>query len=468
MAWFFLPKIAAAAITLAVLVVLTRVLGPAEFGRYNITMVAGTVAYAGIYAWLSAAITRFHSAPEFHGKAVAAALGIGARLSLGVLLVMFLGLLVFTGDSRLAVALGAGFCLAHALHEIALTGLRVQGAGPAFALATLLRPIIGIALALTLVFSGAGYGGALTGMALGAALTGAFALWKVIARSGIAHPDPFMLKNFFSFGMPLAVVSSASMLLVLLSQSALGSLVGLEAIGIFAAAQVLAMRSIDMPMTTLSRASAASIFEAFETHGQDASNRELSRHFSLLLLVSVPVAATLVLANDTVSRIIFDSAFGTTVAQHLPILAIAAFLSGIQGAYYDYAFTLARKTTLQLYIMAALLTLHAALSFALIWVFGPIGASWAVLGTSMTGLVTYAVLGRRIRPIELPLEELKVMGLATGAFAPFALAADTIASVPVALTLLAAGALAFVAILHLARHQGLRIVKARLPGRWYS
>ncbi|NNK79045.1 MAG: oligosaccharide flippase family protein [Litoreibacter sp.] len=468
MAWFFLPRMAAAAITLVVLVVLTRALGPAEFGRYNITMVVGTVAYAGIFAWLSAAITRFYAAPEFDGKAVAAALGLGARLILPVLLVLLLALLFLTGPYQLAVVLGACFCLSHALHEIGLSGLRVQGAGPAFAFSTLLRPLIGVALALALVFAGAGYGGALAGMALGAAVTGVFALWRVIRLSGITTPDLSMLSSFYSIGMPLAIVSSASMLLMLLSQTALGTLAGLDAVGIFAAAQVLAMRSIDMPMTTLSRASAASIFASFETHGHAESNRELSRHFSLLLLVSVPVAATLILANDTVSRMIFDQAFGDIVSQHLPLLAIAAFLSGIQGAYYDYAFTLARRTTLQLYIMAGLLAVHAVLSVILIWLLGPIGASWAVLATSATGLVTYAQLGKRIRPIGLPMGELKVMGLATAAFAPFALAADASSSLALALVFLASGAVAFVVVLHIARHEGLRIVKARLPGRWYS
>lgn len=462
MAWFFLPRIVATAMTLVVLVVLTRVLGPAEYGRYNIIMVVGTVAYAGIFAWLAAAITRFHSAAELNGRAVAIALGTGVRLGLALLPVIAVGLLLLPDPFQRVTALGVAFCLAHALHEIGLAGLRVYGAGPTFAIITLLRPMLGVSLALGLVFLGGGFASALMGMAMGAAVTGIYALWRVARHSGISAPDRATLKNFFAFGAPLAVVSSGSMIFILVSQSALAGLSGLNTVGIFAAAQTLAMRSIGMPMSTLSVASAAAIFRSFEDHGHEESNRELTRHFSLLLLVSVPVAATMVFANDTVARIIFDGDFQWQVSEHLPILALAAFLGGVQGAYFDYAFTLARKTTMQLYIMGGLMAAHGLLSFALVWAFGAIGASWAVLATAAIGLTAYAYLGNTIRPISLPLKEVRIMGLATLAYAPFAMFADTIDSIFVALLVLMAGGLTACTILYVAGHEGLGIVLSRL------
>jgi O-antigen/teichoic acid export membrane protein len=457
-AWFFFPRILAAVMTLVSVMVLTRALGPTDYGRFNLIMVAGTVAYAGIFAWLAAAISRFHTTEEFGGNALPVALGTALRLALGLVPIVALVLVLVPEDVQPWIVLGLAFCVAHAMHEISLTGLRVQRVGRVYAIVTLLRPLLGTALALLLVFYGYGYAGALIGMTLGAGVTGLWALWRVGRRSGLAAPNPWMLKRFFSFGLPLALVASGSMLFMMVSQSLLARYVGLEAVGIFAAAQSLALRAVGMPMDTMRGVSAVSIFQAFEKDGHEASDKELSQHFSLLMLASVPVVATLVLANDTVARVIFDEIFRGDVADHLPLLAIATFIAGIQGAFYGFAFTLANKTNLQLFIVVGLIAAHCLLSLGLVWALGAIGASWAVLGTSVAGVLAYALIGKRIRPIALPLVEFRMMGLATLAYAPFAILADHSASLLTAAGLLVVGGLAFLATLHIAGHTGLRIV----------
>jgi O-antigen/teichoic acid export membrane protein len=458
MAWFFLSRILAAMMTLVSVMVLTRALGPADYGRFNLVMLAGSVAYAGLFAWLTAAISRFHKAAEFGDKALAVALGTALRLGLGLIPVLVVVLALAPHKFQLWVGLGMMFCLAHAMHEIGLSGLRVQRIGPVYAAVTLLRPLLGISLAVLLVYEGYGYAGALIGMALGAAVTGIWALWRVCRQSGLAAPNRWMLKRFFSFGTPLALVSSGSMLFMMLSQFLLARLAGLEAVGTFAAAQSLALRAVGMPMDTMRGVSAASIFQSFEKDGHDASDKELVQHFSLLMLVSVPVVATLVLANDTVARAIFDQIFRVDVADHLPLLAIATFIGGLQGAFYGFAFTLSQKTNLQLFIMLGLLAAHSLLSLGLIWALGAIGVSWAILATSLVGLVAYALIGRRIRPILMPLVELRTMGVATLAYAPFAILADHSASLIMAASLLAIGGLAFLAVLYAMGHTGLQTV----------
>ncbi len=458
MGWFFLPRILAALMTLVSVMVLTRALGPVDYGRFNLIMVAGTVAYAGLFAWLTASISRFHTTEEFGGRALPVALGTALRLGLGLLPAMALMLFLLPESFQLWVGLGLIFCLSHAMHEIGLSGLRVQRIGRIYAVVTLLRPLLGVSLALLLVVYGYGYAGALLGMALGAALTGLWALWRVGRRTGLDTPDRWMLKRFFSFGTPLALVSSGSMLFMMLSQSLLARYVGLDAVGIFAAAQALALRAVGMPMDTMRGVSAVSIFQSFEKDGHAGSDKELAQHFSLLMLVSVPVVATLVLANDTVARLIFDQVFRGDVAKHLPILAVATFIAGIQGAFYGFAFTLSHQTKLQLFIMVGLIAGHSLLSLGLVWGLGAIGASWAVLATSVAGLLAYALIGKRIRPIALPLVEFRMMGLATLAFAPFAVLADHNGSLVMAAGLLVIGGLAFVAVLHLAGHTGLRLV----------
>ncbi|MEK6204184.1 MAG: hypothetical protein N2B02_00920, partial [Amylibacter sp.] len=76
---YFISRLFSSAFTVIILVVLTRVLEPADFGRYNITMIAGTAAFSTLFAWLTAAINRFHNAPEFRGETIAIAFSAGKR-----------------------------------------------------------------------------------------------------------------------------------------------------------------------------------------------------------------------------------------------------------------------------------------------------------------------------------------------------------------------------------------------------
>lgn len=470
MAWYFFPRMLASAMTIVVLVVLTRVLGPADFGRYNITLVFGTVGYSFIFAWLAAAIVRFHNTPEFAGKVVANVLDTGIKLTLLLIPVVGLGYFLVPVDYRFAFFLGAIFCVAHSMQEVGLAGLRVYNSGPAYGAVTVVRPALGVLLVLVFVAFGGGYVSAVAGMSLGAAITGVYALNKVHKRSGLEKASREKLKSFFIFGEPLAVVTSGSMLIVLLSQFYLALFLDLGAVGIFAAAQTLAMRSIAMPMAMLSRASAASIFHAYEVGGHDASGRELTRHFSYLMLISVPIAATLIFANDTVSMIMFGKVYKATVSRQLPLLAIAAFITGVQGAYFAYAFTLSRKTVTQVFIMIGTTLAHAVISPVTIYFLGGLGASLAVLLTGILSSFTYIYLGRAHFPVSIPFEEFWKTGAAALAYVPFAIAADYQSSMPWAVTLLILGLIVFSAVLGVVRQAGFMIALSKFQSvyRKYS
>jgi O-antigen/teichoic acid export membrane protein len=465
LAWFFFSRLMAAVVTLVVFLVLTRVLGPADFGRYNLTVLTGTIAFSVVFAWLSAAIVRFHNAPEFEGRALAKALGAFLRLGLAASLVVALAALAAPADRAAAILLAALFCGAHALHEIGLSGLRVYNQGPLFAAVTLARPVLGVALALLLVYGGGGYGSAVIGMSVGAALMGLYGLFRVSRRSGIATPDMPTLRAFFAFGGPLAAVASVSMLMMLISQSFLAWLVDLETVGIYAAAQTLAMRSISMPMLMASRAWEATVFKTHEEHGNEAADRVLARQFSFLLLVALPVVVTMCAANDTVASIFFDQSFRADVARHLPFLAIASFLAGLQGGYFALPFMIGRKTLIQLIVTAGVTAAHGIISVALILGFGGIGASLAFLVSMVLAIGFYILVGRSIRPVRAPWREVRAGLAAAGVMLPFALAADHAGSLAAALVLLAAGSVTFLAALLLLRQDAAMRVVRRLSSR---
>jgi len=455
MAWFFFPRLISAFIAILVLVVLSRILGPADFGRYNITILFGTVSYSFVFSWLSVAIIRFHSSEKYGGQVIAYALHTSAKITIFLIPVIIIGYFVAPESYVIALVLGGVFAMAHATQELGLAAFRVYRMGPAFAFITLMRPIVAVSLSVAFVALGFGVIGAVIGAIAGALLAGGIALYMVFPKSG-AEPAGFQrIKEFFVFGMPLGIVTSGTMLIVLLSQSLIASYADFGAVGIFAAAQTLAMRSIAMPMIMASRASSASIFSEFEESGMGAANALLERHLSFVLLMSAPIATALVFADEMAARLMFGEIYKEMAAQHLQILAIAAFILGVQGAYFAYAFTLSRKTYGQLYILAGATTLHAGITVVAIQNMGSVGASYAMLITASLSAGAYYFFGKRTSPdITLPMRPIWRVLVASAAMAPFAAYADRQASMAVGIGTVVLGGFAYLAVLVVLRQEG--------------
>ncbi|MEL7177280.1 MAG: oligosaccharide flippase family protein [Pseudomonadota bacterium] len=464
MLFFFLPRMLSALATILILVVLTRVLTPADFGKYSMTLLIGYVGFAFTFAWLSASIPRFHHAERYGGRATASILVIAAVLACLLIPLVALAFAVPWPAATLFV-LGAAYSLGHATHELGLSGLRVLKAGPQYAAATLLRPTLAVALALAFVQNGWGYEGAVWGFVIGATTTGTISLLYVIRQTGLSKPDREMITAFLVYGKPLAVVTSMSSFFLLASQSLLGALESLEAVGYFAAAQTLAMRSIRMPMSNLSAVAAASVFKAQETASVDAVDGQMRRHFSFLILFVLPIALVLFCANHTIAALFFDSEFQTETAQNLRLLAVAALLLGLQGAYFSYAFTLSRRTSLQLGVTLATLATHVLVSWGCIVVFGPLGASVGFVVSAILSISVFHLVGRKIHKSLLPVQEIGKALIGVCVLAPIALYTNQINSLPVAITVLVLGVLAFWIVLMLAQQTAAQAVLSNLKRR---
>ena len=204
--------------------------------------------------------------------------------------------------------------------------LRQYNEGPKYAGVTLLRHLLGVALAVVFVVNGGGYQSALIGMSLGAALPGAYALIIALRRSGIELPNIPALKAYLLFGFPVAVVSSTATFFAMSTQSLLAIFAGMEFAGYFAAAQSLASRTLRLPMDTLSRVVGPSVFEELEVRGTASSDAMLERYFSFLMLIAVPIVVALVCAADVFANLMFEPAFASQTEGYLRVLALASLV----------------------------------------------------------------------------------------------------------------------------------------------
>ncbi|MEM8789491.1 MAG: hypothetical protein AAGE76_14620 [Pseudomonadota bacterium] len=469
MAGFFLAQLASSAVTFLVFVILTRQLGPEGFGLYNVTVLTGTVAFAFLFGWLSAAISRFHFAPDFGSRAVPGAMVIGLITAVALVPVVAIAAAVAPDGVATLILLAALFCVCHSASELAVATLRVYRDLRSFVIVIIGRPTVGLLAALAMIWLGFGYIGAIIGMSVGPLVLSTVAFVRILPRSGVIRPDLLLARQFYVYGAPLAVVGASTMLIGLTTQGLLAKFGTLEAVGLFAAAQTLATRAINMPMTVLLRVSSPDVYEAFEKGGPDGAQPALDRHVSFLMLISLPVVCLLALANDTLARLLFTPEFRGPVAAQLPILALAAFVTGVQGAIYSFAFTISRQTLLQLGVVAVVTVAHIGIAAALILSFGSMGAAVSVLLTACLGLLAFALAGSRSYPIRLPVEDLRKSAIAAFCPAPIAIYADGLNDVVATALLLALAFAVFVALLvaqrQLAMMQVINGVRRRLRRR---
>ncbi|GAA6160692.1 hypothetical protein NBRC116589_28660 [Ruegeria sp. HU-ET01832] len=462
MTWFFVPRILSAVFVVAILVVITRVLGPADFARYNLTMLLGTILFSFTFLWLVIAISRFHHAKEFEGTTIAMTLGAGAILSVMVLVVSVIASLILPGAWVDGLFYAAIFSVSLAMHEVGTTCLRLYHEGPKFAAVTLLRHALGVAFAIGLVLSGGGYKSAVIGMSLGAALTGAYALGIALKKSGIAWPQLSAIKTYLWFGFPLAVVASSSTFFAMSSQSLLAALAGLEVAGYFAAAQALATRTLGLLMSTIMRVVAPSVFEMQEKHGTASSNAYLERYFSFLMLVSIPLAAALICAPEVLASLLFEADFVENSSEYLRILTLGSFIFGLQGAYISFSFTRAKRTGLQLTITCCALIAHVILSYLIIELLGARGAALAFALSALLSFMAYQYFGRKIDPVTVPAPEIYKAIAGIVAFVPLGLVANSSSGLPVQLGLLTLAAVAMFATLVAVKQTAALVVVAKI------
>ena len=107
-----------AVIAIAILIVLTRVLGPADFGRYNLTLLLGNLIFSFTFHWLAIAIGRFHHSKEFEGRTIASVLGTSVALAFLLLIVASLVPLILPGSWIDSLFFASIYCISHAMHEL--------------------------------------------------------------------------------------------------------------------------------------------------------------------------------------------------------------------------------------------------------------------------------------------------------------------------------------------------------------
>ena len=393
------------------IVILTRLLGSAEYGRYALAMITMMGLHMGFFTWLEAAMARFQARAEreddiaTHVKTlyVYALKTMVPTLSLFLIALYFLPLDIKM-KMLLAVALTSTcmqlfFNLGMEAHKAAH---RIKRYSASYSTHQLMSFTIGIILILVTPLREIG---PFFGILAATIFVLIFDLPFMLKKMKGGEVAPTKAKAYFSYGMPISIsliltyaLSSGDMYLITFLMEN-----GESAAGEYSASYNLANRSLDILFIWIGMAVTPIAVTALEKEGLEKSTSVLKDYGSALLWIAMPAATGIALIAEPAGFILGESVRAGAV-KIMPWIAFAGVMNGMISYYAQRAFMLSGKTQMFVWTMVPPVVLNIGLNLWLIPQYGLMGAVWSTVIAYALGLFLALLVGRRYFPIPIPVK----------------------------------------------------------------
>lgn len=407
------------------IVILTRLLGSAEYGRYALAMITMMGLHMGFFTWLEAAMARYQARAEREGDvnihvktlyiyALRTAVPALALFWLGIYLVPVLSpeiktlLYVAITSTTVQLFLNLGMEAHKAAHRIS----RYSASYGSFQL-------ISFTSGLMLVFLLRKYGilspetGMFFGIMIGTLIVLAFDLPFMIKQMrGGGKVEIDRAKMYFTYGMPISlsliltyILSSGDMYLIT-------HYLGESAAGEYSASYNLANRSLDILFAWIGMAVTPVAVTAYEKVGLEKTKTVLKDYGSTLLWITLPAATGIALIAEPVGFILGEEVRQGAV-KIMPLIAFAGVMNGMICYYAQRAFMLSGNTKMFAWAMVPPVLINIGLNMWWLPMFGDLKAAvWATVIAYAVGLIIALAVGRRYFPIPIPVKAIAQISLA--------------------------------------------------------
>ncbi|MHB1304571.1 MAG: oligosaccharide flippase family protein [Acidiphilium sp.] len=433
--------------------VFTRLLSPAQYGRYGLAFTILLLGQSSLFYAISMAIVRFHpgaarrgAEPDLVRTAFIGVAFIGAVAAA----VMILALLTIPFPPKLVPVLWLAVPLLLLRATIA-TGQAVRRSrdeAPLYCLVEGGQALIGFAVGIGLVIlRGPSATSVMLGLLAGAAAGLSVSVGGMWREFRLGRLDRALLHEARIFSAPLALTYMVLSALQYGDRFLVGGVAGAQALGIY----VVAWTLVERPTTLLSLMVTTATFPravfTLEHEGREAARHQAGINGILLLAVAAPSCIGLMLIAPQLAQVMVGPRFRDGLADLLPIISAVALMRAVSGHVIDHAYHLARRSDLMLFAYGPFAILNLAIDALIIPRYGIIGAAWVALGCVTLQCAASAFIARRVFPLWLPVADLARIGIA---LIPMVLLARIVAIVNPWLHLavmIGAGATSYAAIL---------------------
>lgn len=343
------------ALNLLLGLLIAKILGPADFGRFALATAGAVVLNTLLFEWLRLSTTRFYSArvrdsePWIRaGLDRAYAILAIALVALAAICAGF-GLVIDpTPESRLAVtaataltAIGIGLFDYHA----ALA--RARFVGGTYLKLVVWKNVFGVVL-----MAGTAW---LFPQPTWVLLAGAAsqALAVVVMRAALRDPpgqfapdrSRHTLKVFAAYGLPLIAANAIYQLMPFINRGAIAAAANFSEAGYFALAADLGSRGFSTLGTALDLLLFQLAVRAEEHHGREAAEAQISRNIGVVIALLLPCAAGYWAVTPALQQLVVPEAFRGPFALYTALLIPGLFCLSIMNFALNPIFQIRRKTS---------------------------------------------------------------------------------------------------------------------------
>jgi len=409
------------------ILILTRLLDAAEYGRYALVMVVMQLSHTLIFTWMEAAMERFHARAVRQGNLkdhlftlyrTAVVMCIG-----GLIVFMSVIYMAPIADDlktilTFALASTASQTILRLGTEAHKAANRITRYSVTYSAQMIVSFTIGI---LLIVLTPLREAGPFAGLLIGNILVLCFDLPYMLKRMKGGSYRPDKTKSYMLYGLPICFSLVLEYALSTSDRFVIAALLGEGDVGRYSAGYGLANRSIDVLFVWIGLAVTPMLVRTLETAGQAECIEQLKHYGATLLLVTMPAAVGLGLVAQPAS-VLLGEPVREAGAQIIPWIVGAGVVNGMISYYIQRAFMLGGKTKMLPITMIAPMVLNLGLNFVLLPKYGLMGAVYATVISYAFGLILAFIVARRYFPLPVPAEAFLKTGFACALMAGAVLA----------------------------------------------
>lgn len=394
-------------ISFGTITILTRLLSAAEFGRYSLVITTLLFTHMALYAWLEAAMARFHERAHVenilatHNKTLYLTAIIFSCVTTSAILAALYFLPI---DGRLRLLLTFAFLntVLHLIYGLTIEAHKAAQRISRYSIVHSTQLLLSFSVGILLImFTPLKEASPFIGMLIGGAFALVVEIPGVFTRLRGGRFDNTLMREYFTYGSP---ISFTLILAYALSNGDLFFIkyfMGDEAVGTYSAGYNLANSSLHYMFLWLCMAITPIVITTMERNGQDQARQELSNYGDVLIILTLPAAVGLALVSNEVG-FIFGESVRYQAVLIIPWIAFAAFLNALINFYVHQAYVLAKKLNVLAMIMIIPVVVNFVLNFIFIPKFGLSGAVLSTVSAYAIGLIISFVGARRVFQLPLP------------------------------------------------------------------